>query len=140
MRIDRRLPAVLALIAVAVLGLVLEARSPAWVHLDPILQPFGQGIPPDTTGVAARKARERTPLPVLLSRASEAELVALPGIGPKTAARILAWRDTVGTVESLERLEEVRGIGPAKREALAPWLLLEADGDTVRATAVDSMR
>lgn len=127
MRFDRRLLAAAALVLVSVTGLVLEARSPAWLAQDPLLQPFGQGPPPPPDAEAERNDTRRTPLPVLLSRATPEELVALPRIGPKTAARILAWRDTVGTVKDLERLQEVRGIGPKTLEGLRPWILLEPE-------------
>lgn len=135
MRFDRRLLAVSALIAVSAAGLVLEARAPDWLARDPLLQPFGQGPPPPAAG-AERKDARRTPMPVLLSRATTEELVALPRIGPKTAARILAWRDSVGTVGDLERLREVRGIGPKTLEGLRPWIRLDPPGEAV----VDSAR
>jgi competence ComEA-like helix-hairpin-helix protein len=48
-----------------------------------------------------------------LNRASAAELESLPGIGPSLAARIVAYRDSVGGVESVDALLEVRGVGEA---------------------------
>ena len=126
MRPDRRLLAVGFLILLSALSLWLESRSPDWIHLDPLLQPFGQGPPPPPRDAAAKDTVDRTPVPVVLADATATELEALPGIGAVTAARILAWRDTVGTVEDLERLREVKGIGPAKLERLRPWLRLEA--------------
>ena len=137
MRIDRRLLAVAGLLALSALGLWLEARPPAWIHRDPLLQPFGQGPPPPPLPGAARKDRERTPVPVVLHRATAPELEALPGIGPKTAARILAWRDTTEVVEDLERLREVKGIGPKKLEGLRPWILLGEPSDSMRAVIAD---
>ncbi|MFV0306154.1 MAG: helix-hairpin-helix domain-containing protein [Desertimonas sp.] len=56
--------------------------------------------------------------PVDLNRASEVELDALPGIGPATAAAIVAHRDANGPFASVDDLEAVRGIGPAKLDAL----------------------
>lgn len=131
MRIDRRALAVLGLVAVSVAGFVVERRQPDWIDKDPLLQPFGHGPAPQDDA-AAKKDRERTPVPVLLADATLDELVALPGIGPTTAERIVAWRDTIGTVDRVERLREVRGIGPAKLEALRPWILLEAPEDSIR--------
>lgn len=55
---------------------------------------------------------------VSLSRATVAELIALPGIGPATAAAIVAHRERVGGFSSVDDLLAVRGIGPAKLEAL----------------------
>ena len=55
-----------------------------------------------------------------LNAASEAELDALPGIGPATAAAILAHRSEVGRFSSVDELLDVRGIGEAKLEQLRP--------------------
>lgn len=55
---------------------------------------------------------------VSLSRATAAELDALPGIGPATAAAIVAHRDRHGAFGSVEDLLAVKGIGPAKLEGL----------------------
>jgi competence protein ComEA len=46
-----------------------------------------------------------------LNRATEAELDALPGVGPVTAQRILQWRERNGRFRTVEQLREVEGIG-----------------------------
>lgn len=56
--------------------------------------------------------------PVNLNTATADDLDTLPGVGPATAAAILAYRDQYGPFASLEDLGEVSGIGPAKIEAL----------------------
>lgn len=56
--------------------------------------------------------------PVDLNRATAAELDALPGIGPATAAAIVAHRQANGPFASVDALADVRGIGPAKLDAL----------------------
>lgn len=61
-----------------------------------------------------------TGAPVDLNAASAAELESLPGIGPATAAAVIAWRDANGTFTSVEQLLEVRGIGPGKLDAIRP--------------------
>ena len=48
-----------------------------------------------------------------LNRADVASLVALPGVGPTLAARIVAHRQQIGAFASLEDLADVPGIGPA---------------------------
>jgi competence protein ComEA len=50
--------------------------------------------------------------PVDLNRATSAELEGLPGVGPVTAERILAWRSAHGRFTRVEELQEVDGIGP----------------------------
>ena len=58
--------------------------------------------------------------PVDLNTATDAQLDALPGIGPATAAAILAHRDANGPFRSVDDLLDVRGIGEAKLEQLRP--------------------
>ena len=42
----------------------------------------------------------------------------LPGVGPATAAKIIAWREQNGRFESIEDLLDVGGIGESKFESL----------------------
>ncbi|MBU3751597.1 MAG: ComEA family DNA-binding protein [Mycobacterium sp.] len=58
--------------------------------------------------------------PVDLNAATAEQLDALPGVGPVTAAAILAWRTANGRFTSVEQLGEVDGIGPARLEKLRP--------------------
>jgi competence protein ComEA len=53
-----------------------------------------------------------------LNTATLEELDALPGVGPVTAAAILAWRDANGRFTSVDQLGDVDGIGPARLEKL----------------------
>jgi competence protein ComEA len=55
---------------------------------------------------------------VNLNTADAAALDTLPGIGPATAAKILAWREEHGRFESIEDLLDVGGIGEAKLDAI----------------------
>jgi competence protein ComEA len=52
--------------------------------------------------------------PVNLNTASAAELETLPGVGPTTAAAIIAHRETNGPFTAVDQLLDVRGIGDAK--------------------------
>lgn len=61
--------------------------------------------------------------PVSLSSATAADLEALDGVGPALAARIIAWRDSRGGFSSVDQLDDVPGIGPARMEALKPRLV-----------------
>ncbi|MFL6087033.1 MAG: helix-hairpin-helix domain-containing protein [Mycobacterium sp.] len=53
-----------------------------------------------------------------LNAATVEELDTLPGIGPVTAAAIIAWRDANGRFTSVDQLGDVDGIGPARLEKL----------------------
>lgn len=56
--------------------------------------------------------------PLDLNTATEEQLDDLPGVGPATAAAIVAHRDTNGPFSSVDQLADVRGIGPAKLAAI----------------------
>lgn len=56
--------------------------------------------------------------PVDLNSATVAQLDALPGIGPATAAAIVAYRDKNGPFKTIDGLLEIKGLGAAKVDAL----------------------
>nr|WP_202880077.1 ComEA family DNA-binding protein [Corynebacterium lujinxingii] len=55
---------------------------------------------------------------VSINTADVAELTTLSGIGEATAAAIVAHRETNGPFATVDQLTDVKGIGPAKLEAL----------------------
>lgn len=56
--------------------------------------------------------------PVDLNVATVEQLDTLPGVGPVTAAAIVAWREANGRFVNIDQLGEVDGIGPARLEKL----------------------
>ena len=58
--------------------------------------------------------------PIDVNTASVDDFDALPGVGPVTAAAIVAWRTANGRFTSVDQLGEVDGIGPARLEKLRP--------------------
>ncbi len=49
--------------------------------------------------------------PVNINTATVAQLEALPGVGPKTAQRIIDYRQKNGSFKKIEELMNVKGIG-----------------------------
>jgi len=75
-----------------------------------------QGESPPVVADAAPEST--TPEPVDVNTATADQLDGLPGIGPATAAAIVAYRDAHGSFSTVDDLGEVRGIGPAKLDVL----------------------
>lgn len=80
----------------------------------------GTGAGKDTGDDNARPAADPAANSGLvdINQADMAGLTTLSGVGPATAEAIIAWRDTHGAFATVEQLMEVKGIGPAKFEAL----------------------
>ncbi|MCU1396417.1 MAG: comEA [Ilumatobacteraceae bacterium] len=76
-------------------------------------------LPQGGAPAASASSGSTTPAgPVDLNRATVDDLDGLPGVGPATAAAIIAYRDANGPFSSVDDLLDVRGIGPAKLDAL----------------------
>ena len=80
-------------------------------------------------GAMSGQARLVSRLPLLLNRATVADLTLLPAIGPKRAAVIVADREARGPFGRVDELRRVHGIGPTLLRRLAPWLSV-APADT----------
>jgi len=76
------------------------------------------------TGVSANSASTGTDLRVPINTAPASELQKLPGIGPRLAERIIAFRNQSGGFATVEQLLEVKGIGPARLDRLRPLVVL----------------
>ncbi len=101
---SRLITALASLGMVASLGLV-------WERLDGSALRFPPGHAPTWSGRAWE---------VDLDSASEDELQALPGVGPRLAQRIVADRQSRGAFGTLEALDRVPGVGPSMIERLRP--------------------
>ena len=82
-----------------------------------VVLPSG-GVTPTTSGGAVKSPSA----PLDLNRATAEDLDALPGVGPATAAAIVAYREANGPFGSVDGLLEVPGIGPAKLEAIRRFI------------------
>lgn len=77
-------------------------------------------VPGSGSADAIGRASDTHQTVVDLNTADQAELETLPGVGPVTAERILAWRAEHGTFATVEELMEVSGIGERTLEQLRP--------------------
>ncbi len=66
-------------------------------------------------------------LPIDVNRSKDWELALAPGIGPKTAEKIVRLREKRGRIRRLEELMDVRGIKKKRLEALRPYLAVLPD-------------
>ena len=90
---------VLLLLAVLFAGAMLLLRSSQTVESDWQVTP-------------EREAKTEQALkPVNINTATEEELIAVEGIGPTLAQRIVAYREEHGPFASIEELDNVKGIG-----------------------------
>jgi competence protein ComEA len=81
-----------------------------------VLVPARAGRGADVSAIAGVPGAP--PAPVDLNTATVDQLDALPGIGPVTAAKIVAYRRAHGPFRSLAALDAIPGIGPARIENL----------------------
>src|SRR3954463_13397502 len=79
---------------------------------------------PLSAQAASRAAAKPNVGAVNLNTASAAEFEGLPGIGAKTAARIIEYRQKNGPFKKVEELMNVRGIGEKNFLKLKPQLTL----------------
>ena len=64
-------------------------------------------------------------LPLDLNQATRDQLIALPGIGPKGADAILAYRASQGRIADLGELEKIKGLTSVRLERLKDYLYVK---------------
>lgn len=111
--------------------LLPKEDSSKWVQLlasnSPLVEsqrsetPFSLSLPPELSG-ASQIALGRK---IDLNRATLYDLVALPGVGEKTAQTILADRKKNGPFKRPEDLMRVKGIKEKKFEKLKKFVMVE---------------
>ena len=66
-------------------------------------------------------------VPVNINTATEEELIAVEGIGPALARRIIAYREENGPFQTIDELDNVKGIGPSLIENIRYLVFLFVD-------------
>ncbi len=59
-----------------------------------------------------------------INEAGYAEWLGLPGVGETLADRIIRYREEHGPFQSIDELDDIKGIGPKTLEKLRPWLIV----------------
>ncbi|MEW6593940.1 MAG: helix-hairpin-helix domain-containing protein [Thermodesulfobacteriota bacterium] len=124
------------------LALVIWLGSAARSHVTISPQPFpsagrppeflraGEGTAPEP---AAKETTDRNPAslalvsfqPIPINRADREALIALDGVGPVLAGRIIEWRGAHGRFRNSDDLLAVRGIGPKKLAKILPQITFD---------------
>ena len=94
-------------------GLTRRAERSA-VNLAALVVDGEQVLVPERGAAVASPGGAASTGPVSLSSASAEQLDTLPGIGPVTAEKIVAYRQQHGAFTSLDGLDAIPGIGPAR--------------------------
>jgi competence protein ComEA len=112
--------------AIAAAGGPLHHREIAMLDLaarvsDGQLLLIGVKSAPTSSGAASDgTSADGSAAPVSLSTATIDGLETLPGVGPVTAQKIIDWRTAHNGFTTVEQLQQVSGIGPARYAELSP--------------------
>ena len=110
MQTTRRLAVLTVLAAVLIAAGALFLIAPVWQPQ----RPAAAYVP-----AAVHTAAPEAPTLIDINTATAEELTALPGLGPRKAAALVAYREAHGPFGSIADLERVSGIGPAAVEKLS---------------------
>jgi competence protein ComEA len=97
----------------------VDAPAFDYANIDSVFASRSLQKPAAVPGTGAKS--ERPAARVDINRAGAAELQRLPGIGPKLAERIIAYRQEHGSFASVDELGDVAGIGAKKLDRLRPF-------------------
>ncbi len=116
---------------------VLAAASIGGIGWSVVSYEPASGVVMTSHDSSAEESRRVSPASVVhlvdINTASGAQLELLPGIGPVTAAAIIADREENGAYSVIEDLDRVRGIGPKTIESIRDWV--EIDAESAQASA-----
>jgi competence protein ComEA len=95
------------------INLAKPLEDGAQIHV-PVVGEAITAVQPSVLSQSSETGAGDVPMSIInINTASQAELEALPGIGPSIAGRIVEYRETQGPFASIEDIMNVSGIGPA---------------------------
>jgi len=90
---------------------------------------------PAVAQATSRSAKASTTVGIVnINTASAADLEGLPGIGAKTAARIIEYRQKNGPFKKIEELMNVRGVGEKNFLKLKPQITVTTKAEGAAAS------
>lgn len=84
-----------------------------------------QAAAPSRTPATASRARLPAPASIEINQSSVTDFARLPGVGPKTAALIVEYRNKHGPFTDLSQIRNVKGIGPKKWQQIHAYLRMD---------------
>ncbi|MCJ7735823.1 MAG: helix-hairpin-helix domain-containing protein [Anaerolineae bacterium] len=102
------------------INLAQELRDQQQVHVPEV----GEATPPPVVSGGSGASTESAGL-VNINTAPVDELETLPGVGPSTAEKIVAFREANGPFERVEDIQNVPGIGPVTFEEMREMITAE---------------
>jgi competence protein ComEA len=104
---------------------LLAAIAIGWAGAARIARPVARKAG-DQPPACAAALRDRLPdMRIDLNNATEAELMLLPGIGPRLSEGIVGDREANGPFRRLDDLTRVKWVGPALIQRIGPYVVVE---------------
>ncbi len=116
---------------------IIQSRIVSFHYTKKISQPNDK-LPDESVDIKAEvlelkplnfEQNKKPPLPeeksININKAGMNQLISLPGIGEKTAQKIILLRDERGGLKNVEELMDVRGIGKVKFNKIKKFLYIE---------------
>lgn len=75
--------------------------------------------------INGEKSEEKETSKININTATQTQLESLPGVGPSTAQKILAYRKEKGKFSKIEDIKQVKGIGEAKFEKIKEYITVK---------------
>ncbi|SFL33705.1 competence protein ComEA [Paenibacillus sp. 1_12] len=95
------------------------SSEPSLAEAAPAVNKPDKELPDNNTKPASTKGM------INLNKATQTQLITIPGIGESKAKAIIAHRKQIGSFQSIEQLLDVKGIGVKVLEKMKPYLVLE---------------